>query len=481
MADPAGLPSDELVAILSAGAPEGWRRLELKARIVADVEEYEYTVLFQDSTVSVSQPPPGIADPFHRWRRRSYEREEFERGAWYTARVLLDRELGLQMAESADIEPDWENPPAADSYRLDAQTFTRDEFAVEYTPSWLRPLLGMEFKELPGDAKRMHGGFWVEQDGLHELSVTLRALLVWLPLDWTTVHVDYQAVGPRRHLAVSVTGLDGRIQPWQPPAGFAEYFERYRQGNRVSGDPAWISLSLDCGYGGQTDWECSFDPPPWDEPPTAQECRAELELFNVWPAYVPEWLLATATPVTDDFGWAKVFDAVDPDGGPRADRARLDEADKTAVLEYLNERGGLAADDDLGWNEAAGRRLRVRFEDVLAETQTDGVRARVYTDGTWIWSDAVGYYLDTYDVPPQPELTEHILRYNREVERRKAEWLDVANWVPPEGPMEPLLRKGFDAAARELVYLRGGAAVLGAPYPGAPRFPREPERSGSGD
>jgi hypothetical protein len=34
------------------------------------------------------------------------------------------------------------------------------------------------------------------------------------------------------------------------------------------------------------------------------------------------------------------------------------------------------------------------------------------TDGTWIWSGAVAYYLEKYRMPPEPELLEHIRSRN---------------------------------------------------------------------
>jgi hypothetical protein len=92
-----------------------------------------------------------------------------------------------------------------------------------------------------------------------------------------------------------------------------------------------------------------------------------------------------------------VLDAYDPAGGGRfdADHPVLGAGDEIArTLAYLDQ----------------GRLLvstTARETDVF-DAEAGAVPTSFRTDGTWIWTDAVAYYLRTYALCPDAQLTAHI-------------------------------------------------------------------------
>ncbi|WIX98165.1 hypothetical protein QRX60_29315 [Amycolatopsis mongoliensis] len=95
---------------------------------------------------------------------------------------------------------------------------------------------------------------------------------------------------------------------------------------------------------------------------------------------------------------ARVFDEVDPDEGPRfaPDHAKIpDEDERARLVEYLE----------------TGTELLVTtgtMADIVDPAQASVVPMNFRTDGTWVWTDTVTYYLRTHHLAPDPELLEHI-------------------------------------------------------------------------
>jgi len=123
-----------------------------------------------------------------------------------------------------------------------------------------------------------------------------------------------------------------------------------------------------------------------DQPPLYQRiARAQGSLL---------WAAVSAPEITV----ARVFDAVDPDSGPSftQDHPRMtDEQVRTRTLSYLK----------------AGAELLVTtatFTDVVDPARGAVVPMSFRTDGTWIWTDTVTYYLEEHHLAPDPELLRHI-------------------------------------------------------------------------
>ncbi|MEU5844921.1 hypothetical protein [Saccharopolyspora shandongensis] len=94
---------------------------------------------------------------------------------------------------------------------------------------------------------------------------------------------------------------------------------------------------------------------------------------------------------------ARVFDGTDPAGTPffRPDHQRLEHAERNRLLAYLRAGPVVLATDG-------------RMDDVLDPGRGDVVALNFRSDGTWIWNDAVCYYLDRHRLAPDPELAAHV-------------------------------------------------------------------------
>jgi hypothetical protein len=95
---------------------------------------------------------------------------------------------------------------------------------------------------------------------------------------------------------------------------------------------------------------------------------------------------------------ASVFDLVDPVTGPAFadDHPTVDDDDLLALLL-----------DRLGSGTAV-LMTTTGMDDVVDRSRTGAVPLHFRTDGSWIWSDAVGYYLERYRLAPEPELLAHL-------------------------------------------------------------------------
>jgi hypothetical protein len=98
------------------------------------------------------------------------------------------------------------------------------------------------------------------------------------------------------------------------------------------------------------------------------------------------------------FRLAAVFDQVDPVAGPSFSptRVRLPQgADRTAVAAYLR----------------AGTPVLVTpmlARDVVEPERGGVVPMGFRTDGEWIWTDTVSYYLEEHGISPEPGLLAHV-------------------------------------------------------------------------
>lgn len=97
---------------------------------------------------------------------------------------------------------------------------------------------------------------------------------------------------------------------------------------------------------------------------------------------------------------AKVFDGREQDGSPLVQRQALASAEEIARV--------------AGYLEAAPTFLFGRGLDRDAfEPDAEPTVPRTFsTDGTWIWSGALTFYVRKYGMPPEPDLVEHIRAQN---------------------------------------------------------------------
>ncbi|MEU5941292.1 hypothetical protein ABZ807_19365 [Micromonospora sp. NPDC047548] len=104
-------------------------------------------------------------------------------------------------------------------------------------------------------------------------------------------------------------------------------------------------------------------------------------------------LLWTATPGRP-LQIARVFDRVHPQHGPVFD-TRHPHLDDPAVLAYLDAGAAVLATTE-------------RMNDVVNPAKGKVVPMTYRTDGAWIWTDTVSYYLREHSLAPDPELVAHV-------------------------------------------------------------------------
>jgi hypothetical protein len=95
---------------------------------------------------------------------------------------------------------------------------------------------------------------------------------------------------------------------------------------------------------------------------------------------------------------ARVFDTVDPATGPGfapGHRLVADQADRDGLLAYLR-------------GSAVLLHTTARLDDVVDRSRRGAVPASFRTDGHWVWTDTVAYYLEAHGLEPDPDLAAHI-------------------------------------------------------------------------
>ncbi|MEV4626864.1 hypothetical protein AB0J90_11320 [Micromonospora sp. NPDC049523] len=107
-------------------------------------------------------------------------------------------------------------------------------------------------------------------------------------------------------------------------------------------------------------------------------------------------LLWTAEP-QPEVRIARLFDPLDSGTADRAPAADdpLDADERDRVLRYLAHGVPLVITTTL-------------FDDVVDPARGASVPMSFRTDGTWVWSDAVAYYLDQHGLAPEADFTAHI-------------------------------------------------------------------------
>lgn len=136
------------------------------------------------------------------------------------------------------------------------------------------------------------------------------------------------------------------------------------------------------------------------------------------------------------FRLAAVFDKVDPVTGPafEADHPRLADGDeRAAVADYLRSAPHVLMTPML-------------MDDVLDPERRGVVPMGYRTDGEWIWTDTVTYYLDEYGLAPEAGLLAHVR--SRMDEQRVAPASEVLEQAvafiltPPTEENEPVWNVG---------------------------------------
>ncbi|MFI0371307.1 TNT domain-containing protein [Actinomadura sp. 1N219] len=395
----------EVVAFARAMAPPGWRRIDLHCIATVAVNDVALTVLTgEGKTVTAETVPQELTGLLMDLRRAHYLSEQ---GTWFSMVAIIEPESARPLY-NYDFDPLWDPPIPADYWRRDQIVLPRDGANA---PGWLRDRLdGRE----PAAAAAADPGPMnpVEQMELLSSQVTI-VIADHAPPLWRTISGYYQAVGEHVEFpAMTCHRADGAVTPWTPPAAAASLLDRLRAGTHAFQGTTWSRIDFEVVYeDGDVRCRASFrhdDEPHWDSEPSSADVRRELDRFPR--DDVPEWMTnrlggraaqpATVAdlPVPEPGGLrrARIFDHAGPDGArPAVSRPPVPEDEVERVTEYLRQ-------------GAIVMTARSNAPDRLDSSRGAAVPLTFHTDGTWVWSGAVAYYLTEHGVAPEADLVAHI-------------------------------------------------------------------------
>jgi hypothetical protein len=132
--------------------------------------------------------------------------------------------------------------------------------------------------------------------------------------------------------------------------------------------------------------------------PQVEVCRDDLEVPDYQSTAAAQAALLWAREPAVEIRLARVFDAVDPHTGPMFDPDHpliqdFDEAER--LLDYLEAALPIMTTTSL-------------MADILDPEHPEVVPLSFRTDGEWIWTDTVSYYLERHSLAPDPDLLSHL-------------------------------------------------------------------------
>ncbi|MGK5556888.1 hypothetical protein ACSNOI_35295 [Actinomadura kijaniata] len=119
------------VRALRSAAPLGWTTLTLEFRATVGIDSALFEITSPDGTVRAATPPGRAVGKMDELRRAMYRRGK---GAWFTARLEVERSGRWTVEFDYDAEPDFTPPLPPAAYAQDLDRFPRAE---EHIPGWL--------------------------------------------------------------------------------------------------------------------------------------------------------------------------------------------------------------------------------------------------------------------------------------------------------------------------------------------------------
>ncbi|QXJ26821.1 TNT domain-containing protein [Actinomadura graeca] len=349
-----------------------------------------------------------------------------EQGTWFSMTFIIEPETARPLY-NYDFDPEWDPPLPPDAWRRDQIVMPRDG---AHMPGWLRDRL--EDRE-PAARPAPDPGPMNPVEQMELLSDRVTILVAdRAPRLWKKVFGYYQAVGGHVEFPpMMLYGADGTMTVWTPPAETAALLDRLRAGTHAFQGSTWSRIDFEILYeDGAARCRAGFvyDEPKWNREPSAEDVRLELERFPL--GDVPEWMtrrLGSAPPPPAGGGApqegirregirkARVFDHAGPDGDrPAVSRPPVPPEEAERVAAYLRGAPVVLA-------------ARSSAPDQLDPARGARVPLTFHTDGTWVWSGAVGYYLREHGVPPEPDLVAHIRARGFEVPAVDDDAMDAAS------------------------------------------------------
>lgn len=303
-----------------------------------------------------------------------------------------------------------------------------------------------------------------EHPGPDALVDEITALLVaHAPADWHQISVQCHALATWQELTTTVRTAAGTERHWLPPTMLGQWFRRLRLATYVYPHGTWFTARYELARGELP--KLAFDArnePRWVRyfsgpiDLAARALREELLFFPRTPQTTPDWLAAAMSklsltglpksavaqaqpPVNRETHLARTFDGMDEQNKPVLFRSHVVPGEKQALLDYLASAPVVLSSRGLA-------------PDLLHPEQPQQVPMAYHTDGRWVWSSSVTYYLEHHDVAPDQAFLAHIRERGHQVPARlssavRARALAVAT---DAAELEPGLRSEFDQAAKAL-------------------------------
>lgn len=268
---------------------------------------------------------------------------------------------------------------------------------------------------------------------VNEISDRITALLSeHAPEDWAEVRVECDALAGWQLLTTSAVTEAGDEVHWLPPVEVSQWFHRLRSAGFREPGGAWYranfvlvrgeSPTLRVDWAVEPRWK-SFFPAPRRGGPRYRHIRNELAYFPRALWQTPDWLVLAAAQDHDDWGpfypgsrmparydskpvsLVRTFDGITADGVPKLFRPAISSSEVSAVLDYLDRAPVVLASREL-------------VPDLLDPTRPQQVPMAYQTDGRWVWSSSVAYYLRNHGVCPDLAFLAHLRLHRYELPAR---------------------------------------------------------------
>jgi hypothetical protein len=128
----------------------------------------------------------------------------------------------------------------------------------------------------------------------HELLQEItRQISEALPQGWRELKIVYRHLGRHIDVETGLTGPDGAVTVWDPPAEVWRMFQRLRGGMYVEPEGTWFSCRYGVDASGKFDVQYNISQEPgFAAPPAPEEFALEQERFPRAPGYRPPWFQA---------------------------------------------------------------------------------------------------------------------------------------------------------------------------------------------
>lgn len=280
------------------------------------------------------------------------------------------------------------------------------------------------------------------------------------PAGWTEIRVGCDAVAGWQLLTTSARTADGTEVHWLPPVEVTQWFLRLRTASYRRPDGTWYradyvlrrdelpTLHTDAAV--EPVWKPFFRPK--SSGMRYGQLRHELACFPRQLHATPDWLVREAASAYDVMTpselpsrpedppvmLVRTFDGFHADETPKLYRPAISYDEQQRVLDYLD-------------NAPTVLSSRGMVPDLLDPERPEQVPMAYRTDGRWVWSSSVAYYLRNHGVCPDPVFLAHIRLRGYELPAR----------VP-----SPLRARALSAATDQLASLGESHDVQASLEPG---------------